>query len=214
MNANGNVNGNSNGNGPKYPKWDLVQLPPLPIPILQKFSNNVLTDKQLLQEAFSSLSLADKCAFAISVRNQFNKNQEKLAKSMLDEEDDAIESSEARDLSMISNENDHSAQFDIFSNGSGSFPLSDGGDVSNPMSNSSSGIMNQAPRRRRGSAASHSDSATDLSDRDQFDMQSVISESDKECLDVVMKMMGHLELTRIEDEVLLYYSISHCAVDK
>ena len=44
---------------------------------------------------------------------------------------------------------------------------------------------------------------------DMSEMQSVLSETDKESLGVAMSMMGHLELRQVEDEVrlLLYYTV-------
>ena len=49
---------------------------------------------------------------------------------------------------------------------------------------------------------------------DMSEMQSVLSETDKESLGVAMSMMGHLELRQVEDEVrlLLLYYIVYCIV--
>lgn len=120
----------------------------------KEFAASAISTK-LFQEAFSSLSLTDKCAFSLSIDKfkEINKTKEPFDFSFLS--DNSMNDSTVNDQEF-----------------------------------SSTGVP-----------------------EDISEMQSVLSETDKESLDAAMSMMGHQELRQVEDEVfeflfILFFSLN------
>jgi hypothetical protein len=148
---------------------------------------------KLLHEAFASLSLTDKCALSLSIGQLGNNvgvgnpsvpNNTTIASIC----HDGVSSGTS---GLSTPRQNGSASGSFVANTPVSTSI--GGNVVNALDNNNGNI----------SLNLSTHSVDDISE-----IQSVLSETDKESLDVAMSMMGHLELRQVEDEVRMLQMFS------
>lgn len=148
---------------------------------LSAVSSSSSTSNTLLHEAFTSLSLTDKCALSLSI-GQMNANPSAESSSNTN----GCLPSTARNAfsanAIASSIQQQQSQNDSLDSSFGLYSSERAAEVQ-PVTFS-------LPERRR-------NTETDA----ELDMQSVLSETDKESLDVAMSMMDQHELLQVEDEV-------------
>lgn len=164
--------------------------------------NTTESSTKLLYEAFSSLSLADKCALSLSlghIASNQNMNEEssrvhpsgstnspRTGRAILN--NDALQYLSLQDPSSSSHE-----MSNIFTSNQSTIQHSGQHSM---LSQYTSGMTSPSPRSDKDTVPEK-----DFMDNVLNDIQSVISESDKESLDVAMSMMGQQERLQVEDEV-------------
>lgn len=149
---------------------------------------------KLLHVAFASLSLTDKCALSLSIGQMSSANAPATPTS----------SSTPSASSSVPNSAQKSSH--LHSNSATSTPrgAADAIHKNDNSSNTDASSMQQHPlmeARVHRSSSGGGGSSGGVLDEDMSEMHSVLSESDKESLDVAMSMMGQTELNQVEDEV-------------
>ncbi len=150
---------------------------------------------KLLHVAFASLSLTDKCALSLSIGQLSNSNVPSTPTATLTTSSGSVGNSAQKSSNYNSAMNTPRGNSDARSSNS-----------SGPDALQSSSSTLQAAAHTP--SQSHSQSVLEVRvhrvgsiEDDMSEMHSVLSESDKESLDVAMSMMGQTELNQVEDEV-------------
>jgi hypothetical protein len=157
------------------------------------------SSSRLLYEAFASFSLADKCALSLSLSNHNNSinTSDKISETSLDLlEINSFDGSNKFQMNLLYPVKEEDVTVEYLGTNLQQCPLKIGStprsivDAVNDMSSQTNNINNNN---------------NDIRDMIS-DMQSVISESDKENLDVAMSMMGRQERQLVESEVRIIQS--------
>lgn len=143
--------------------------------------DNTSLSSMLLHEAFSSLSLTDKCALSLSISqlNQSNSNTNPTSPMA----NTTVVMSSTNQISSSTANSTHVTPRNSYN----SIDISGGGVGLN--------------RNHSGDFSGRRLTGESIGDDLEFEMQSVISENDKESLDVAMSMMGAQEIEQVESEV-------------
>lgn len=154
---------------------------------------------KLLHVAFASLSLTDKCALSLSIGQLSSGNVPSTPTATLSAASGA--SASATNSAQRSSNYNSAMNTPRGITDSRSSNSSSGSDVLHAAHSSSSASLQPVHTPSQSLSLEVRMHRVGSMEEDMSEMHSVLSESDKESLDVAMSMMGQTELNQVEDEV-------------